>query len=378
MYVTRSDTKKVKTLIPVLAVLFLLTGGRIVSSAQSAVFPCKGGVTASVDGGDAYYFITNDIHELQSCIARTDKNLEGQSWREIPFRGLALGIYGREMLAAGIGKNDENDEKRLGFYKQKDNTLEFFELYRQSLGRVLAAAKAADFGLIVCYEKEGDLFKTHVATFKHGGSNFGKCKAPLHFSLIENPSCIIPVPSSEIFFVTLDREPGKQLPISRFNADCVLLETRLLEELLPDAPSMNTLSGRALTKDSLLLWGIVEPAQWWFGVYDIRKNAVLKTAVVTPGDGIMPALIYDVAVLKDGRLCLCTPAVLFLLNADFAPESYWTAWPGGETPPPGYNALSITEDGNLLVMGSSIVERSGQAAVWLVRPQDFQPLPAEY
>jgi hypothetical protein len=294
--------------------------------------------------------------------------------KELPFIGLGLGIFGKAILAAGIGYNDHNNGAKLGIYKQAGDTLEFFELYRQGWGRISAKAKASDFGMIICYKKDDDSFATHVATFKPGQNTFNKSQKILYFPLVENQQSIISVPSSGIFFVTSHSVDGKQPAISRFNMDCILLETKTLDELLPNAPKMEIVSGRMLTAYSILLWGVAKPAQWWFGIYDIRRNTVTKTALVAPGSGIMSELIYDIAVLKGGKLCVCTPAVLFMLNADFELEGYWTAEQEG---PAGFDSVSIAADGNLLVLGSTFVERGGQAAVWLVRPQDFMPLPTE-
>jgi hypothetical protein len=346
-----------------------------VSFAKNIVFDCDGSTTSSIYFNGMYHFMTTDIYNMYSHLALTDKNLSLHDFKKMNFVPLSVGVYGDAVISNGIRYGGKDYGTTMRIYRQKGNKLDFLEIYKQENGRIPTVSKVSDAGIIVCYEKE--LKSTHtIVLYKPSQNKFAESKDSIPSDWrIHLPGSIIPVASSGDFFIVGNLLGEKHPAIFRFDADCVLRETRTLDEIMPGVPFVDRLAGRMLTSDSVLFWGEVEPAQWWFAVYDLKKNLVIKMAVVPPGYGIMPELIYSVVVLEDGRLCLCTPSTLFMLSADFALEGYWTA---EQEAPPGFESVSITADGNLLVLGSTLVERGGKAAVWLISPQDFTPLPRKH
>lgn len=338
---------------------------------KNTILNCNGSIVSVFMYNNMYYFITSDIHSIESYVAETDKDLKLNSSKKMPFWGISAGVYENDIVISAVDYDDNRDEIQFGVYVQSGNELKFFELHRQDNGRIPAESKAADFGIIMLYVKR--LGSTHcISVYKPNKKTFAESTAIIsdEWSIYENG--IIPIPNSGIFFLTANTISWQSPAIFRFNADCVLQETTTLHEIFSTAPKVRGLAGCPLMPGSILFWGYDEDSKaWWFGVYDIKKKIATKSAVVPSGFGIMPELIYAIAPLADGRFVVCTPAVLFLLDADFKLQGQWTA---KQKNPPGFEGVSVTKDGTLLVLGSTLVERGGKAAAWIVSVQDFSPL----
>ena len=365
-----------KTLLCILICISVCIGGTGMSFAKKIVFDCDGSTVLSIFKDNTYYFITTDIHSIESYVANTDKNLSLQDFKKIPFWGLSVGVYGNDIISGGIIFDDDDKEYKthMGIFRQTGNRVDFVEIYKKENGRIPTVSKAFDTGIIICYKKEFESVQ-RVALYKPYENKLIESKDVIASEWwIRERRGVIPLPSGD-FFLVGNVIGAKQPAFFRFDGDCVLQDTKTLDEILPGTPLVQGLAGRMLTGDSVLFWGEVEffpnveSTRWWFAVYDLQQKRITKTAVVTPGLGIMPYSIYDIAVLGDGRLCLCTSSVLFMLNADFALEGYWTA---DQKEPAGFEAVLTTADGDLLVLGSTLFQRGGKASVWLVSPQDFK------